>query len=420
MLKNKYLSGLVDFFVSHRIGAGFIFGVIGILCVIYFLSASLAGLGLSTFVHDILIFLLGCAGFGLGIGTFVTGVGLIGRLAKYLENSAEAAAKEFSPNEYEESPPAEFPGTRPDRRPDNYRYGAPEVREADETREETTEVYEPVRKKSGNRLPVYAFAASLCLLILAMPAIYVFFLRSETDNQGSKKEDETEKNIKQLIDRKPEEYRKSLWKYREDPDIGMIFRDNLESKRVGGAIAVAITNWQYNHDKDFETPEQLGFRRITGENSLVELVINNKVVIKDIIISKRRESHQFDVKIILFNLTEEKLEYFIPKGQVIEMKDALLVEYIKNAKAAPPVARPQPDGINKNERPQSGASKEGKRENIPPMEESEVNFIAFCINQGLANPKGQANLTIYELIETLYETPERLYDLINGRNKTSI
>jgi hypothetical protein len=236
-------------------------------------------------------------------------------------------------------------------------------------------------------------------------------------NKSSTKEAEAEA-INNAIANKPAELRQDLSKYVEvSEDIKQILSQGLEAKNIGGAVAVVATNLQKNHGSQIDSPEQLGFRRIDNDKSLVNLALMNKVDIQSVSVSSVGE-HHFKVIIKAQNNTPLPLEYVIPKGQLIE---------IKEAQNAPPV-QAMKTIYNTAEHPQTVAKAEGEKGKggmtvIPPWEPATIEFIAYCANPDLPAPNGPANLTIYTLDNTSYTTWKDLRDLrsknLNLSSRTS-
>jgi hypothetical protein len=418
---------ITNFLVSQRIAAIIVFGLIGAFCGIFFPLPIVSSSGSSFLIQSGVIFLLSlfCGILGAVICYFAF-LPLAERLDKYLEDAEKARiSKPFE--KIKASPNATLRRGKNDYS-ESRKHIETEIPEGLGFAEPKVEA--PEKKDTRDGAFIYT-AAAVCLICFVvtttMRAWFNPSLNEEALSQEIARKDDTENTIKTVIKRKPEALRQSLKEYRKNPDIERIFRDRLEDKRVGGAIAVAVSNRQFNKDESFDSPEDLGFRRITNEDSLVELIIEDKIVIKDIIITKLpNKDHQFNVQIQLKNLTESELDYFIPKGQVFEMRDTRLAQYAENSKTSGNYKDLQ--GVSSSEQKRGGVNLPPLQDNsigvlpsqdgnlsIPPMEEAVLNLTAFCINKNLAAPQGEANITIYELADD-FTTPESLYKILDKRN----
>jgi hypothetical protein len=222
-----------------------------------------------------------------------------------------------------------------------------------------------------------------------------------------------EDELRKAIEKKPEELRPALNAYQKlSEDVHQVLSEGLEDQNIGGAIAVAVTNWQWNRENQvFKSPAQLGFQRISKSDALVNQVLRGEAKIEGITITKASEK-RYLVTIHVVNLTRDFLKCKIDKGQLVEIKDA------KNT-----LADNQTEISVETQIPQTVAASDEKRHQdgiyvIPPSEEGTVEFIAYCVNQDLAVPIGPANLAIYTLIDTHFSTPAELH--VNMKRLNSV
>lgn len=226
-----------------------------------------------------------------------------------------------------------------------------------------------------------------------------------TNGGGAPTKESEAEAIKEAIANKPAELRQALSEYAEtSEDIKRILSQGLEAKNIGGAVAVAVTNSQKNISGGVDSPEQLGFRRIDYDKALVNRALKGDVYIKAVTVSSAGE-HLFKVTVEVKNNTEFPLECVIPKGQLVEIKNAQnesadqVVNAVYNAAGLP----------------QTGAKADDEKDKggvtvIPPWEPAKIKFIAYCANPYLLEPQGPANLAIYALEDTSYETWKDLRD----------
>jgi len=211
--------------------------------------------------------------------------------------------------------------------------------------------------------------------------------------------------IKKAIDSKPIELRQTLSDYAQrSEDIKRILSQGLESRNIGGAVAVAITNLEKNADREIDSVEQLGFYRIDDDNALVNQVLKGAADITTVIVSSNG-NHLFKVTIEMKNNTAYPLTCIVPKGQLVEIKNGRneSVDRIVNASY-------QTAGL-----PQVPAKADDKDKGgvtvVPPWEPAKIEFIAYCANPNLPTPRGRANLAIYALGDTSYKTWRELRDI---------
>jgi hypothetical protein len=269
----------------------------------------------------------------------------------------------------------------------------------------------------GIGLPV-AVAASLWSWSVRAPDVAGPPHEGSTDTGVAPAKESEADTIKNAIASKPAELRQTLSEYaKTSEDIKRILSQGLEAKNIGGAIAVAIANLQKNIGGGIDSPEQLGFRRIDNDKALVNHVLKGDADIKTVTVS-REGNHLFKVTIEMKNNTGFPLTCIIPKGQLVEMKDAKntsegqIVNAMYNAAGLPQVPAKASDEKDK-----------GGMTVVPPWEPAKIEFIAYCANPDLPEPQGRANLAIYALEDTSYKTWKDLRDIrikkLNLRQRTN-
>lgn len=261
---------------------------------------------------------------------------------------------------------------------------------------------------SGRRPPLYLL---VLLVVIGFVGLAAFSIRQFTRSPSKPAEPNanvvaqqqaTEEELRKAIERKPPELKLALIEYQElSEDIRRILSTGLEERHIGGAVAVATTNWQWNRGtKIFKRPEQLGFERISNPYALVNQVLRGDAAITSIAIARDSEK-RYLVTIRVRNLTRDFLKSRIDKGQVVEMKDARNI-----------VTENQGEQSSEKRIPQTAAASDERRDEIyviPPSEEGTIEFIAYCINEDLAAPNGAANLAIYELANPNFANPDQLH-----------
>lgn len=212
--------------------------------------------------------------------------------------------------------------------------------------------------------------------------------------------------VEEAIASKPAQLRQSLSEYAESSeDIRRILSQGLEEINIGGAVAVAVTNLQKNGNRGIDSPAQLGFHRIEEEKALINRALRGEIDIVKVTLGSV-ENHLFEVTIEVKNNTEFPLECVIPKGQLVEIRNA------RNASGT----RILNTGFEASELPQTAAraneeTEDGGRTVVPPWEPAKIKFTAYCANPDLPRPEGPANLTIYALEDTSYRSWHDLREL---------
>lgn len=234
---------------------------------------------------------------------------------------------------------------------------------------------------------------------------------------ASAAEESEAKKIEAALADKPDELRKSLSEYAEtSTDVREILTKRLEKKNIGGAVAVAVTNFQKNSHERIDTPEELGFKRIENEKALVNRALKGDVDILAVTVTHTGE-HLFHVTIDVKNNTGSPLECVIPKGQLVEIRNG------KNT-LTPGVVHAS---YNHTRFPQTGANTrdiDGPKTVVPRWEPAKIEFDAYCANPYLVEPEGAANLAIFALDDTSYNSWDELRELrikkLNLATKTSL
>lgn len=280
---------------------------------------------------------------------------------------------------------------------------------------ELTESSKHARRKASNLFPIVL----ITLMVLASLVIWAAWhfhqhklpnenigLNVDSTNEDSRRRAKAEEMVNKEIEKKPAELRPALYEYRrKSGDIDQILRDGLEEKNIGGAVAVAITNWQFNSTTGiYKQPEELGFQKVTNDEALINRALRNEVTINQVKISPL-PNRKFKVTIQVTNLKPDALRCAIPKGQIFEMKDAAtsFVEY--SAKVHKTKMYPQ--GVAKSD--QKGENNDEGIYVIPPLDEKTLEFIAYCVNEKLAIPAGLGNIAIYELKDKNFSSPDELH-----------
>lgn len=214
------------------------------------------------------------------------------------------------------------------------------------------------------------------------------------------------KSIEDAIASKPVELRKSLSEYAEmSTDIRQILTQHLEEKHIGGAVAVAVTNLQKNGRGGIDPPEELGFKRIDHDKALVNRALKGEVNILAVIVTRAGE-HLFHITIELKNNTGFPLECHIPKGQLVEIRNA------KNTLARDVVnVSYNPTGLAQVGASAGDENGKGGVTVVPAWEPAKIEFEAYCANPYLSEPEGAANLTIFALEDISYSSWDELREL---------
>lgn len=218
-----------------------------------------------------------------------------------------------------------------------------------------------------------------------------------------------EEKLEKAIQAKPEGLRQALREYAKiSEDVALILRDGLEAQNIGGAVAVAVTNWQFNHVKGvYRRPEELGLLRIRDTEAVVNRAIKGDAIIESVAVTPQ-PGRAFKVIITVFNKTAFPLECKAPKGQVVELKDGRLLS------PAPTAGRSEyPQGV-------ANANRKGDKSEtvIPPKDRDTLEFIAYCVNEDLARPDGMtpANVTLFQIADIDFETPDKLHQIMRQLN----
>jgi membrane-bound metal-dependent hydrolase YbcI (DUF457 family) len=272
-------------------------------------------------------------------------------------------------------------------------------------------------------------ATLIVILLLALTAIATYLLFNFEEPEPNKKQPSAEKikqeQINKAIAQKPEEIQSALRESTKlSKDVEQILLEKWEDKNIGGAIAVSTANWQSNDRyKTYQSIANLGFQRINKPEALVNQVLNNNIRIDHMELIPALDATcsrftKFTVSITLTNLTQEPQDYYIPVGQLIEVKSSSPVwkkaytndnnkDYTNNNK---PEKAPQTTAKSQN----PDKSKNNQPYSIPPADTDTIYFDAYCVDEGLEIPYGPANLAIFEVINKNFESQKDLHNIING------
>lgn len=203
--------------------------------------------------------------------------------------------------------------------------------------------------------------------------------RADTSARSENREKLSEIAVEKAISNHPAALQPELQIYSSlSADLRSILRDELESKRVSGFIAVLATNWQCNRNRwIFRTPEQLGLHRIEDKESFVKLVEKGDLKIAYLNLA-RDAGNAFKISMEVVNDGNKAVSCVSPKGQVFELQ----AQYFRAA-----------------DRQQVLVDPEQKRWKFP-RGRTTISFLALCMNQGLAPPEGPGNIAIYQLANT--------------------
>jgi len=231
------------------------------------------------------------------------------------------------------------------------------------------------------------------------------------DKDDKVKQNELEAARERAIQGKPADLREAVREYRViSEDIDRILREELEKKNIGGALTVAITNWQFNREQEvFKQPEELGFQRIQDEAALVNRALRGEVRIDKVEI-KPASNRRFNVFISVTNLTPTPLECILPRGQVFELKD--YIQQSAGYRHPNSILSSHYQGVSSSGGGQGG----GGGIIIPPRDTETLNITAFCLNKGLAIPQGPGNISIYKIKDAAFDTTEALHAIMERAN----
>lgn len=270
-------------------------------------------------------------------------------------------------------------------------------------------------------------AALLVLTILVVTGVAIYLGYSAlfgTTGRGLRSVRSAEEikrdKINKAVGGKPVEIRASLHesvKLSKDVEQVLLEDEDWEDKHVGGAIAVAISNWASDRQyKSYKSIENLGFRRVTNPEALVNRVLNNEIRIDHMELTPvfdeiSKKYTKFKVSMKLTNLNpRDPVEYYVHKGQIFEVKGS-----------SPAWKKDYLTGLAPEKPPQPVAtSRDGPPRTIPPADSTDIDFEAYCVDEGLSLPYGPAGVAIFELIKTNYHSPGQLHDMIEGIRSNTI
>lgn len=176
---------------------------------------------------------------------------------------------------------------------------------------------------------------------------------------------------------------------KNDSDLKEIVENNLERKNIGGLIAFLRTNAQLSN-REILNPKFLGFTKVENPNALVNLGKNGTISILNVVLRKNTNRDYYDAVITLKNNTSNRVEFFIPKGQIFENKE--FQEYRQNL-----------------------ASMNDEQHSLEAFEEDVFPIHSFCLNEMLPLPSiegTKGNITIFEIGKKTFNTQRELWDII--------
>lgn len=218
--------------------------------------------------------------------------------------------------------------------------------------------------------------------------------------------------VEKVIDGQPALFRSALRRYRmSSDDIAWILGEGLEGKmKVGGALAVATTNWQFNRDRwVFRTPEELGFERITDKQSLVNCVLRRDVSITALRLTGgggRPYKVYIEVKSLMNN--RESVTCTVPKGQIFELNGMSISAHLSVA-----------HGERGKKLTQIYVNPEDFELEIPPSGKYREE-IAYCGNAGLAPSNGDGNLTVFKIADPDFDSQKELHMNLDALNRRQL
>jgi hypothetical protein len=389
-----YLSGLKNNLLSASNIARLVAGITGILITVWGLYAEIINIYPSRLAHYALN--VGVVIVGLVVGILVAEAGIWIAKKLYTKGVVSEGAGFLE----------RTTGKLPDR-PKRTRGNLESSRGiTPATRPKPRENLEHSERKTGYWFPT--ILVSLILLTgLSGWAVWHFYYQASNETASVNVNGDDNKHVEERaqkeIEKKPSELRPALLEYcRKSPDINEILSEGLEEKNIGGASAVAVTNWQFNSDKGiFKQPEELGFQKIANDEALVNRARKNDVVINQINI-RPLPNRKFGVTIKVTNRTVNHLRCAIPKGQIFEIKDAFMPSTEPPAKT-----KMYPQGLAKANG--DGDNNQDGIYVIPPLDEKTLEIIAYCLNENLAIPHGIGNIAIYELKDKDFNSPDKLH-----------
>lgn len=175
----------------------------------------------------------------------------------------------------------------------------------------------------------------------------------------------------------------------ENIELKEIQDKNLENINIGGIVAFLKTSTQLSN-REILTPKFLGFKKVSNKNALVNLAIEGKISIIEVVLTDDNSPEYYLVKLKIKNNTNSIIEFEIPKGQIFENKD--FETTYQNLTAA-----------NK------------ECHTIEPLNESDINIYSLCLNEKLPPPSMEGtkgNITIYEIEDKIFITQRELWDKI--------
>lgn len=174
-----------------------------------------------------------------------------------------------------------------------------------------------------------------------------------------------------------------------DDDLRYIEEENLESKNIGGIIAVLETGAYWNPNL-ISTPEMLGFEKIDNEDSITSFLLNKTLSISDVKLIN--DTEQYKAKFTLINNISSTINCIVPKGQIFENK-----EFKKDT--------------------QNLAVEEDEYLKIEGNDSVPIEINALCLNQKFAPPNGGlGNITLFKVADSSFVNQKELWKIIEKIN----
>lgn len=174
-----------------------------------------------------------------------------------------------------------------------------------------------------------------------------------------------------------------------DDNLRFIKEENLESKNIGGIIAVLETGAYWNPNL-ISTPDMLGFEKIEEEESITRFLLNNELSISNVRLTTDNRQHK--AKFTLSNNKDYDINCIVPKGQIFENK-----EFKTDT--------------------QNLAIEDDEYLEIKANEKVDIEINALCLNEDFNPPDGRlGNITIFKVADNSFVTQRELWNIIKDIN----
>jgi hypothetical protein len=171
-----------------------------------------------------------------------------------------------------------------------------------------------------------------------------------------------------------------------------VLQRRYESVNIGGAVVLIQTLRNGESDEDVRDEEiAVLFDRVKDKDALVNVALAGRVLINEVKLNTINvERHEFEVVMLIKNLTSRDVVVNIPQGQVFENK-----EQVKR---------------------QNLAALRAETKTIPASASRQFRVRALCMNKGFDEPRGSlGNITIFELKNKRFINQQQLWDAISSR-----